>query len=258
MTIEFRCLHGTLQTPAAWDVVAEALGRRLAGFSPTFHAEDILGVDPSEAEGPGGWARAYCAALPLPVAPGVARVLVGYSLGGRLGLHALLGCPGRWDAAIIVAGHPGDESPAERADCRRRDAVWAARLREEELEAVLTDWDALPVFCGRANSAPRRNADLSAERWAAAFERLSRGNQVDLRAALAAAPLPPVLYVSGELDSRYTALGAELERALPTLRHVSIPGAAHRVPWERLDGFADAVAGFLRLNLREAHEGGGG
>lgn len=257
MTIEFRCLHGTLQTPEAWDVVAEFLGRYLQGFSPTFHAEDVLEFDPAVAERPSGWARAFCAALPPPPAvTGVAHVLIGYSLGGRLGLHALLECPDRWNAAVIVAGHPGDASTAERVESRRRDAGWAARLREEDLDAVLADWDALPVFCGRPNPAPRQTVGLSAERWASAFERLSRGNQADLRAALAAAPLPPVLYVSGELDSRYGALGDELARTVPSLRHVSIPAAGHRVPWERPEAFADTVAGFLRLNLREAPEGG--
>lgn len=256
MTIEFRCLHGMLQTPEAWDAVTALLSGRLSEFSPTFRAEDVLGFVP-QAESPGDWAREYCASLPV-AEPGVARVLVGYSLGGRLGLHALLECPARWAAAVIVAAHPGDASPADRTASRRLDAGWAARLREDDLEAVLADWDALPVFCGRPNPAPRAQEKLSAERWAAALQRYSRGNQADLRAALANAPLPPVLYVSGELDARYAAIGDELARDVPGLRHTSIGGAAHRVPWERPEAFAESVAAFLHLTLTEALEDGGG
>src|SRR5438270_3221228 len=42
------------------------------------------------------------------------RVLLGYSLGGRLALHALLDEPGQWDAAVMVSTHPGLDEPGKK------------------------------------------------------------------------------------------------------------------------------------------------
>ena len=54
------------------------------------------------------------------------RALAGYSMGGRLALHALLE-GGAWDAAILIAPHPGLETGEERAARREADALWASR-----------------------------------------------------------------------------------------------------------------------------------
>lgn len=54
------------------------------------------------------------------------KILVGYSMGGRLALHALLE-GGLWDAAILISPHPGLESEEERAARRAGDAEWGSR-----------------------------------------------------------------------------------------------------------------------------------
>ena len=42
------------------------------------------------------------------------RVLVGYSMGGRLALQALVRADSPWDSAVIVSAHPGLEDADER------------------------------------------------------------------------------------------------------------------------------------------------
>jgi 2-succinyl-6-hydroxy-2,4-cyclohexadiene-1-carboxylate synthase len=257
MKIDVHCLHGTFQTPDVWDGFAHLLAARLPGFGPRIRADDVLGVGTG---GPAEWARAYCvsASVPTPApVPRPARVLVGYSLGGRLGLHALLACPDRFDAAVLVSAHPGDDSSEEREQVRVRDGKWAARCRVDEWEGLLEDWDGQAVFGGLPNRAPRARAPRSLERWAEAFERFSRAEQPDLRPVLAGARLPAVLYVTGALDARYGAIGNELARRVPRIRHTTIAGAGHRVPWDRPEAFATAVADFLRVTLPAARRDGG-
>jgi len=246
--VELHCLHGTFQTPVAWADLADRLAEhRASGPAVRVLPEEI---DPPDRGGAEVWAGGLCRRVSvLPVDDGV-RVLLGYSLGGRLAMHALIACPRTWSAAILVAAHPGGGTEAERAKRRKRDAVWAERCRRDRWEDLLSDWDAQPVFGGRANRAARLPGGFDRERCARMFEAFSRGGQADLRPRLLAAPLPPVLYVTGADDARYGALGDELAELVPAITHVVVPGAGHRVPWERADDFATMIRGFVRELVR--------
>jgi len=244
--VKLHCLHGTFQTPAVWsDFEARLAGRAgaPAGDALRVLAED---VDPPATGGLETWAAGLCRRQAGAPDDGEARVPLGYSLGGRLAMHALLACPRTWSAAVLVAAHPGGGSEAERAAVRQRDARWAERCRRDPWARLLADWDAQPVFGGRPNRAPRPPDGFDRERCARVFEAFSRAGQADLRPRLAAAPLPPVLYVTGAEDARYGALGDELAERVPAITHVVVPGAGHRVPWDRPAEFAVVVRGFLR------------
>lgn len=244
-TFVLHCLHGTFQSPGVWSGLEAQLSSRVQ--APLRIVPERL--EPPRSGGCETWARSYCAGVARQREtnglPG-ARVLLGYSLGGRLAMHVLLACPEAWTAAVLVAAHPGDADPGVRAEVRERDAAWAARCRSgEPWDRLLEEWDALPVFGGYPNRASRDPARLGRERCARSFEAFSRGGQADLRGALAAAELPPVLYLTGADDTRYPALGAELAACVAGVRHETIPGAGHRVPWDQPGEFADRVGRFL-------------
>lgn len=255
-TLTLHCLHGTFQGPGVWNGLAKRLARRL-DVPLRVVAED---VEPPSAGGLRAWARAFCRRIREATETSLAdapRALLGYSLGGRLAMQALLTCPDSWVAAVLVAAHPGDSDPAVRAEVRSRDAAWASRCRiGEPWEQLLADWDAQPVFGGHPNLAPRLPETLDGNRCARMFEEFSRAGQADLRPALAAARLPPVLYVTGRDDPRYPTLGDELAAAVPGLRHETVEGAGHRVPWDRPEEFDERVARFLsRAAVRRGDRG---
>lgn len=255
-TLVVHALHGTFQRPDVWSGLAE----RLSAHIPETIRVVSEALDPPPAGGLDAWARSFCARTAAATAPGDAgsrRILLGYSLGGRLAMHALLARPDLWGAAILVAAHPGDTDPASRAAVRERDAAWAARCRSGEAwDRLLEAWDALPVFGGHPNRAPRAVAQLDRERCARVFEAFSRAGQADLRDALAAADLPAVLYVTGADDPSYPALGAELAARVPAMRHETISGAGHRVPWDRPEPFAERVGRFLTDPAIRRDDGG--
>lgn len=242
MGIRLHCLHGTLQSPVVWAGLEDRLPADSAAGPIRVVAESIV---PPSRGGLAEWAAHFCERIARDDHPeGDARVLLGYSLGGRLSMHALVRCPRCWSSVILVAAHPGGDIEAERSAIRQRDRAWAARCRSEPLDAVLTDWDELPVFTGRPNRAPR-SRELGAERQARIFEAFSRGRQPDLRDALSRVVLPPILYLTGSDDVRYGRIGEELAARFPAIRHEVIPDAGHRVPWDRPDAFAAAVSRFL-------------
>lgn len=173
------------------------------------------------------------------------RVLIGYSLGGRIALHALLAAPERWRAAVIVSAHPGLESEAECAARRAHDERWARRFESEPWDALMTAWHAQSVFAGRAPTGPRREADFDRTALAHALRAWSLGTQENLRPALRALRLP-VLWLAGAEDAKFAALGREAAAALPEGRFEVVAGCAHRVPWEAPDAFLAHCRAFIQ------------
>jgi 2-succinyl-6-hydroxy-2,4-cyclohexadiene-1-carboxylate synthase len=155
-----------------------------------------------------------------------ADILLGYSLGARLALHALVQRPGHWRAAILVSPHPGLQSEAEREARKLQDKTWAGRFLNEPWHEVMADWNAQPVLAGAAagqhvNESWRRQV-------AEAFDGWSLSRQQDLRPMLHSVTCP-VLWVTGAHDRKFTALAHEAWALLPRGRHAVIAEAGHRV-----------------------------
>ena len=169
------------------------------------------------------------------------RVLLGYSMGARLALHALLD-GGPWDAAVLVAPHPGLESESERAARREGDAEWAGRALTGDWREFLALWNAQPVLADSERLPPV--SDLRRREIARSFIDWSLGAQEPLWERLGEI-LCPVLWCVGERDGKFRALA---ERALPLLPRGELwvaPGSGHRVPWDVPEAFVAKVGEFL-------------
>ncbi len=176
------------------------------------------------------------------------RVLAGYSMGGRLALHALL--EGRtWDAAILIAPHPGLETEAERAARRESDAEWASRALSGDWAEFLEKWEGQGILSPGAGREGREMADRAAlagrrREVARSFIDWSLGAQEPLWDRLGEISCP-VLWCAGEEDRKFRALA---ERAAGMLRDAELwiaPGAGHRVPWDASGAFREKVGEFL-------------
>lgn len=166
---------------------------------------------------------------------GRAPWLAGYSLGGRLALHALALDPGAWSGAVILSAHPGLSDPEERAARLARDEQWASLAREAPWGRFVELWEAQPVFApdlaGRraaGAAAPRTVLEPRREAVARAFELWSLGRQEDLRPALERCGTP-ALWITGGEDAAFSRLGAEAAKRLPLGTHACLPGLGHRL-----------------------------
>ena len=175
-------------------------------------------------------------------------VLVGYSMGARLALHAALAHPTRVLALVLVGGTAGIEDPDERAVRRAEDEDRARRLESIGLDAFLEEWLAMPMFAGlpewaRFDEERRRN---TVEGLAASLRRAGTGTMAPLWERLEGLACP-VLCVTGERDERYGLLAERLVAAAGgPARHVVIEGAGHAAHLERPEATADTVLRFLR------------
>jgi 2-succinyl-6-hydroxy-2,4-cyclohexadiene-1-carboxylate synthase len=176
------------------------------------------------------------------------RILLGYSLGGRLALQALTQQPDAWDAAILLSTHPGLTDEEERRTRLTQDQAWAERFLHEPWAEVMKAWNAQPVLAGGKGSAPL--LQVSAEKWrrevALSFDVWSLARQPDTRLLLADVTCP-VLWITGAADPKFTHLAADAARRMPRAQCLIIPDAGHRVHLDQPPAVASAVREFLRL-----------
>jgi 2-succinyl-6-hydroxy-2,4-cyclohexadiene-1-carboxylate synthase len=235
------CLHGFLGRGGDWATFRSACAAR--GL-PAVETPDLFAPSPF---GPRGGSLAAWGAWFAADVAGRDRepVIVGYSLGGRLALHALLAPAAAWHAAVIVSAHPGLAGDADRAQRRADDEQWARRFARAEWPALLADWNARDVFDGTPAPGARPEGVYDRPALAAALRHWSLGIQEPLFDRLVTVRRR-VLWIAGERDSTYVALAESAVRALPRGELRVAPASGHRVPWENRSWFEETVCSWLK------------
>ena len=179
--------------------------------------------------------------------------VAGYSLGGRLGLHAALSFPATFPAFIGISTTAGIEDEAERARRLDSDSALAARLRSNvNFAAFLREWWLQPVF-----TSPARDDGQAAEfvasrqrrdplRMAACLESWSAGRLPSQWSALSKYP-GRALLLSGDADAKFTSAAVRMQPAFQYAEHCSLASAGHQLLAEKSQEVALAVAAFLSL-----------
>ena len=232
------CIHGNFQTVKVWQPLEE---RMKAGFTDLeMITEDLYAKQFQSFD---DWTEDFCGRVEVH-ANGEKSILLGYSLGGRLALHACLSRPDLWKSAIVVGADPGLESEEEKKLQLHRDRNWAERLKREPLEKLVDEWDAQPVFCGIENQAPRNLGEMDPDRLSQHVEVFSKGLQQNLAPKLAELKNLPILFVSGEKDQKYLGIGERLAKSSSVINVQVIADAGHRVPWENPESFVQVLIDF--------------
>lgn len=259
--VPFVLLHGFAQSAASWDEIAHLLLSGREGEAPSFESDGIGAVYALDFVGHGlsdhpASAAPYdmdeaCACVKAFVdwvarREGARPVLVGYSMGGRIALEALvrygvvskLELPARRVARaaapeLAIAGlvlesaglGPADE--AARESLRERNLGWAKQVREDGVEAFMEYWESLPLFESQRALPEAKRASVwagrlenRAESLARSFEGTGQHRQTlraESLAALARAQGAglPVMYVAGALDAKYLAVARCVADKLP-------------------------------------------
>ena len=75
--------------------------------------------------------------------------LAGYSMGGRIALHAAFALADRLDRLVLIGASPGIADDAERAARRAADEALAERIEAIGVEAFAREWAELPLWEGQ-------------------------------------------------------------------------------------------------------------
>jgi 2-succinyl-6-hydroxy-2,4-cyclohexadiene-1-carboxylate synthase len=215
-------LHGFTHTGASWGAVTAALPERYLALAP-----DIRG------HGSASQARPVSLAAVLDdlaeLAPGP-FTLVGYSMGGRIALHAALELASRVKELVLIGASPGIADPAERLERRRADESLAAHIEGASIEEFAARWARIPTL----RDQPRRvAAAVHADRLrntpaglASALRGLGTGSLPSLWSSLDALAMPVTLVVGGR-DRKFRQIAQEMAAGIAHSDIVVIPGSGH-------------------------------
>ncbi len=232
--------HGFTQTARSWDAFREVLGKR----SPSV---ELFAVDlPGHGDAPPPADSDLWASARRLVEAGGVGTYVGYSMGGRVALHAALAHPAAVERLVLIGATAGIDDPAERAARRRADDRLADHIEEVGVATFIDEWLANPLFAGLTEQTALRSDRLrnEASGLAASLRATGTGTQTPLWDRLREIECP-VLVLVGERDAKFTELGRRLVDAIADAELVVVPKAGHSVHLEQPDVTADAIA--LRL-----------
>jgi 2-succinyl-6-hydroxy-2,4-cyclohexadiene-1-carboxylate synthase len=174
-------------------------------------------------------------------------VYIGYSLGGRLCLHAGLMYPDLVRGLAVVGASPGIADESERAQRRTADNKLADHIVDVGVDSFLDEWLARPLFDGLTLDDEARADRLrnTPEGLASSLRHAGTGAQGSLWPRLREMNMP-VLTIAGEHDHKFAAIGRQIAASVPEGQSVEIPGAGHAAHLEQPQLVVDALAAWLR------------
>jgi 2-succinyl-6-hydroxy-2,4-cyclohexadiene-1-carboxylate synthase len=243
--------HGFTQTGRIWGPMADDLARdhQVVSLDLPGHG----GSSDVRADLPTG-AR-------LLVDVGGSGTYLGYSLGARFCLHAALLFPDRVRSLVLISGTAGIEDEGLRRERMADDEALASQLDpppeagpghddQERLDTFLLRWLDRPLFAG----IPEDQVGLAHRRTntptglASSLRLAGTGTQQPLWEQLPLLEMP-VLVITGERDSKFTALGARMAQTIgDNALHAVVPGVGHTAHLED----PDRVTALVRAHLAPA------
>jgi 2-succinyl-6-hydroxy-2,4-cyclohexadiene-1-carboxylate synthase len=172
-------------------------------------------------------------------------ILCGYSLGGRVALHAALAAPERVSRLVLISTSPGIEGSAERARRSARDRRLAETLEREPFERFIAGWRAQPLFAGDPPAVDRlATEDYHRNRpdaLAAALRGIGTGEMRPLWGRLEELQMRVTL-LAGDRDAKFRDLAERMLALLPVAELVRATGG-HRLALEDPAAIARAIEG---------------
>lgn len=210
------CLHGFLGLPHDWmPVLGQSNEKRI--YPNLWRDFPIQTFD--------AWAAAFnswAAKCPSP------KILVGYSLGGRLAMHALRQDPAQWAGAVLISANLGLVSAEQKAARLKADLEWAEKMGNAPWEVVMEQWNAQPIFQDGENFPVRNEKDFDRSALVEGMKKWSVAAQEDLQNTLFCLKMP-VLWLVGSKDERGISQVERLRFSNPNSQRVQIENGGHRL-----------------------------
>lgn len=152
---------------------------------------------------------------------------VGYSMGGRMLLHAATqDRVGEIRSLILIGATPGIESSTARQERLQADTRLAGRLMEIGTQAFVNEWLDQPIFADLTDEQASKSLrfENSPDGMAASLRNCGTGSQEPLWDKLSTLRVP-VLVIAGTQDEKFTAIGKRMVEAIgSSARFVGIEG----------------------------------
>ena len=233
-------VHGFTQTARSWETFERLLHTRLP-------EAETLAVDlPGHGDALSPFDSDLWTSADRLVEAGGVGTYVGYSMGGRVSLHAALAHPDAVQRLVLIGATAGIDDSDERAARRLADDQLADHIETVGVPTFIDEWLSNPLFAGLTDATAQRSDRLrnTSPGLAASLRSTGTGTQTPLWDRLGEIGCPALVLV-GEHDAKFTALGQRLVDGLPEGELVVVPGAGHSVHLEQPDATIEAITSWV-------------
>ncbi len=181
--------------------------------------------------------------------------LLGYSMGGRTALTYTMQHPQRVYGLILESASPGLLTEEEQEMRRSSDELLARRILEVGMDQFSEEWGRLPLFFTQQILTSEEKTfqqtvrkSQRARGLAGSLRGMGTGSQPSLWNELSSLSMP-VLFITGELDEKFTKIAVSMQRAVPHAQHAIMQGVGHNVHlespvefWRETEQFMKAIS----------------
>lgn len=205
------CFHGFSESGSTWDGIAVS-GYRLIRIDSMGHGRSARPMR----LGPYSLSQMLSDLYRLIyTVAGETYALMGYSMGARLALLYALEYPEEVTHLVLESGSVGIEDETERQERYAADRILANRICEHDVQWFSETWAKLAIFQTQQSlptkvqqQIQRRRLLNSPHALAFTLEGSGQGSMPYVGHRMSELTMP-VCYISGELDTKYTAIGAQ-------------------------------------------------
>ncbi|MHA6260230.1 2-succinyl-6-hydroxy-2,4-cyclohexadiene-1-carboxylate synthase [Sporosarcina sp. CAU 1771] len=173
--------------------------------------------------------------------------LVGYSMGGRIGLAYTVTYPDRVSSLILESASPGLRTEVERQERQLADEKLAKRIGTEGLTSFINFWERIPLFSTQLNLPLTKRMKIRTERLKQSEVGLRNsligigtGSQSSYWNELESIHVP-VLLITGEIDIKFVIIAREMKENLKFAQHEIINEVGHAIHVENPTSFATMI-----------------
>jgi 2-succinyl-6-hydroxy-2,4-cyclohexadiene-1-carboxylate synthase len=175
-------------------------------------------------------------------------VLVGYSLGGRIALRAVLRDRERYSGLVTIGATAGLDDPVRRSTRAEADDRLAAWMEAATIEDIVSVWERQPLFADQSEPLieQQREGRLSHDPAGLAMLLRTAGQGVlePVWHELLMLDLP-ILAIAGARDEGYVAAAERIADIAPRGRAAIVPDAGHAAQLQRPQEVASLIVEFL-------------
>ena len=237
------CFHGFSESGSTWDGI-EVPGYRLIRIDSMGHGRSARPMDLGPYTLPQMLRDLHRVIYAV---AGERYVLMGYSMGARMALLYALEYPEEMTHLVLESGSVGIEDEGERQDRYVADQGLAERIRAHDITWFSETWAKLDIFKTQQGLPAKVQQQIQGRRLlnsphALAFtlEGSGQGSMPYVGHRLSELTMP-VCYISGELDTKYTAIGVQYFGDV----HRIVPQVGHNVHVEAPEAYRQIIEQFF-------------
>jgi 2-succinyl-6-hydroxy-2,4-cyclohexadiene-1-carboxylate synthase len=178
-------------------------------------------------------------------------VLVGYSMGGRFALDVVASDSQSVIGLILESSAPGIEDEEQRELRVSSDTALANAIAEKGMEWFVNYWSGIDLFQSQKELSELKMLQQNHRRLKNSTIALT--NSLKSFGAGVMEPLwnylhtidVPVLLMSGELDTKFTAINSRMSVMLPLCKHIVVKNTGHNIHLENPSEFVNLLKDFI-------------